>query len=205
MYRFDDDAIQEDVRGNRLLADLIRLQTGEPFGRPHSLRANAYEDLLWPGWRPMLTRFLRAETTAQECLVWARADNLERRWTRAIGAAVAAGHGAVDPGVLHYAGAWPQIYAVHYEATLSRIAPGQGWLGRLNLRPESMERARRRAGRAVFDPWRWLESGRSDPSGVAPLYEPPAPDEVKQAPDAKGNSPTNPVLAPRRSVAQHLN
>lgn len=191
MYRFDDDAIQDDVRGNRLLAELIRLQTGDAFARPHSLRANAYQQLLWPGWRRMVTQFLRAETTAQTCRVWDRADDLERRWTRAINSAVAAGHGAVDPGLLHYASAWPLIYALHYEGALSRTPPGEGWLRRFNVRPESMERARRRAGRDDFDAWRWLESGRADVSSVAPLYELPGPDVAHPAIDHTAGAPSS--------------
>jgi len=198
LFRFDEDAIEDDVRCNRLLAEIMRLQTGEPFARPQSLRANAYQELLWPGWRSILTSFLTGETTAPECLRWIRAASPEKRWTRAINSAVAAGHGAVDPGLLHYAGAWVPIYAVHYEASLSRTPPGHGWFERLKLVPESMERARRRAGKEKFDPWRWLESGRYDTSGIAPLYEPAEAGEVVRTPE--GSRPTSALSSSHRKA-----
>lgn len=201
IFRFDDDATQDDVRCNRLLAELIRLRTGEPFARPQSLRANAYQELLWPGWRSILTSFLGGETSAPDCLHWIRATSAEKRWTCAIGSAVAAGHGAVDPGLLHYAGAWALIYAVHYEASLTRTPPGHGWFDRLKLAPESMERARRRAGNENFDPWRWLESGRYDTGNMAPLYEPTEAAEAAPTPEGPTSKPPGPPTPPIHSTS----
>lgn len=201
LFRFDEDAIQDDIRCNRLLAEIIRLRTGEPFARPHSLRANAYQELLWPGWRSILCSFLGGETTSPECLRWIHAASPEKRWTRPINSALAAGHGAVDPGLLHYAGAWALIYAVHYEASLLRTPPGRGWFTRLKLAPESMERARRRAGKEKFDPWRWLESGRYDTSGIAALYETAETAEIAPASEGSTPQPPSPPQSPIHSTS----
>lgn len=156
LYRFDDKACTDDQRVNRAISDLIRLATKDPQARTHSLRANAYMEIIWPGWQEFFAEFLAGRKDCFDCVAWLKSLPIGERWTLPIYAGAAAGHGAVDPGYRHYGSAWPLVYAAYLQATLSECQPGQKFITQMGVKPNTLTKAKSRRSKNHFDAWSHL-------------------------------------------------
>lgn len=156
LYRFDELAQAQDVAANSLLPDLLRQAIGDPEFRPHSLRATAYMELLWPGFRSVLQRLLSDTLSPQECIDWLSERPMSERWIRAISAATAAGHGAVDPGYKFYASAWPLILAIWMKAKSRDLQPAEASFKAFGRTAANFRQVKCRSKDSTIDAWRWM-------------------------------------------------
>lgn len=172
LFRFDDAALERDVEITALLGKLLRVSTGDSEARVQSLRATVYCEILWPGCREFLHRFLAEAVSADMCRQWLERDDLSLRWSRPLEAAAAAGHGSVNPGIDSYAGLWPIVLAVHMRASLHGLPPGPEFIASAGAKANSLAAAKSRGRAIASDPWVWLLQQVRLPD-VAPLYMPP--------------------------------
>jgi hypothetical protein len=182
LYRFDAKAEAEDRVVNLELAKLLRWATGDDTARTHSMRGTAYQNILWPGWIAMATEYLAGRKDSYECHEWIHNQSTSVRWMLPIQAMEAAGHGAVDPGFTSYASAWPLLYSIALNATLTRSQPSDLWRKYLGILPKTMPAAKGRKPKGEFDRWFQLARGIEAPASE-PLWLPQhSSDEVEQPP-----------------------
>ncbi|MCK9685639.1 hypothetical protein [Scleromatobacter humisilvae] len=187
LFRFDAVAQMQDVTANALLPDVLRNAIGDPEFRPQSLRGTAYMESLWPGFRPVMQRLLNGTLTPQECIPWLHGEPMQDRWIRAISAATAAGHGAVDPGYKFYASAWPLLLAIWMKAKSLDLKPADATFKAFGRTAANFRQIKCRSEDKEVDAWQWLPSAmvrsQSRPllESVLPSQELPRPPTTRPA------------------------
>ena len=143
---------------------VLKVATGDPKARPHSVRAAALQERAWPGWEKAAAEWLSKGTSdTQRLEQWI--ESLQSDWTRTASAAAAAGHGDLRPALGNYLAGWPLIRAMTAEYLLRRQPMGPGLVRQVGLNAAALRKARSRcaltgaAAPQPFDDWSWLRQG----------------------------------------------
>jgi hypothetical protein len=142
----------------------LKIGTGDPKARPHSVRAAALQERAWPGWEQAAAEWLSTGTSDHRRLErWI--ESLQADWTRTASAAVVAGHGDLRSALGNYLAGWPLIRAMTVESLLQRQPLGPGLVRQVGLNAAALRKARSRsalsgaAAHQPFDGWSWLRQG----------------------------------------------
>lgn len=157
-----DAAGLRDAQLAELWATALKGVTGDRKARPHSVRAAALQEIVWPDWQARAAAWLSTTVGPQGVGAWIH--HLQTNWTRTAQAAVAAGHGDLRSALGNYLAAWSLIYGMTVEALLRSSHVGGRFLVQLDIDPAALRKARSRHRTAnqprasqVFDAWAWLQ------------------------------------------------
>ncbi|PJI95858.1 hypothetical protein CLU85_0587 [Acidovorax sp. 69] len=159
-----DDAGLRDSQLMEIWSAALKVATGDPKARPHSVRAAALQERAWPGWEKAAAEWLSTGTSDPQRLErWIK--SLQSEWTRTASAAVVAGHGDLRSALGNYLAGWPVIRAMAAESLLQRQPLGPGLVRQVGLNAGALRKARSRgalsgaAAHQPFDGWSWLRQG----------------------------------------------
>lgn len=165
MLRLDGSA-ESGVRDQRLTHDwskALKIVTGDPGGRPHSVRAAAMQEHAWPGWQKIAASLLHDRAGPLVCWKWQQ--ELHKDWTRLARSAAFAGHADLRPAIGSYMAGWPLIFSIMTTATLVNLVPKPKFFRQLGIDPATMRQAKLRSTRTTnasnsnpddFCSWSWL-------------------------------------------------
>lgn len=149
---------EQDLRSVGTLGWALKLATGDPKARLHSLRATTLQNLAWPGWQSACSKYLNFELSARERASWV--GERKRAWLSTSTAAAAAGHSGISAAIHYYQAGWPLVHAVHAGALSDELDVSAAYLETLGLSATAYRQAKSRANRqclntfSVFD---WFE------------------------------------------------
>jgi len=161
-----DGSNEAGLRDSQLLeiwSAALKVATGDPQARPHSVRAASLQERAWPGWETAAAQWLSTGTSdPQQLGRWI--DSLQADWTRTACAAAAAGHGDLRSAFGNYLAAWPLIRAMNAESLVHRLPIGPGLVEQVGLNAAALRKARSRSASGVaahrpYDDWSWLRQG----------------------------------------------
>lgn len=168
-------------------AAALKQSTGEQEARPHAARAVLPLQDLFPGWEPMLRRFLRGEATTEECARFC--SDLRRRGFGALVAVLLkTGHGHGVTFLRYYFALWDLLLSIFAQASLAAIPTDPRHLlksygGSAAAALRQADRRSRSAG-AQIDGWAWMTAYVPTDSNLPQLDVDAAPSKRPAPPSA---------------------
>lgn len=155
------------LRDQRLANDFglaLKIATGDPRARPHSVRAATLQDAAWPGWEEQARDFINGKLSPAQCSEWvSKTAEFLLRLSRAV---ANAGQSDLRSALGNYLAAWPLIYAIHCTSSLLELLPDPAFLTQLGLSSTNLRKARSRhpaqsgdllTTGSAFDTKAWVE------------------------------------------------
>lgn len=159
-------AIARDLKATHYWSVSLKMATGDPKARPHSIRAAALQELVWPGWQDQARDMMRTGLQPMNAMTWT--GRLQETYTRLAGATAVAGHADIRAALGNYLSGWSFAHALHTLAIVPPVQPAPALLHQLGISPDALRKARSRASRTESkngdDPglcgWGWIEQLR---------------------------------------------
>lgn len=189
-----DWGVQQDNAATRAWSEGLKVSTGSPAARPHSVRASTLQGLVWPHWDLSAQKLLLGKlTVVQAQLV---TSGWQQNWVGMASGSAMAGHADIRAALGNYLSPWPLVHAVYARALLSGVGPGPDLLHQLGLSRDAFRQAKHRAsqqdGNAMhFDAWEWIEqrlTGASTQGRALPTIDL---QPVSPADDTPSNPPSS--------------
>jgi len=136
---------EEDLAASSTLNQTLKLATGDPKARMHSLRATTLQNLAWPQWQSLTARFLKFEVNAREINAWT--TDRWNTWLSTARAAGAAGHSGIASALHNYLAGWPLVHVLHASALSSELTVSSAYIESLGLSITALRQARSRVNR----------------------------------------------------------
>lgn len=154
------DAGYRDSRLVRDYSQALKSATGDRSAREHSQRAATMQRITWPDWQRLAQKLLAGEVTPLMAAQWSA--TLDKDWLRTARAFSAAGHADLRAGMGSYLAAWPLVYALRANVTVTGVRVRPRFLKQLGINPDALRSARARGTQATHTP-----ISRKAPSQVA--------------------------------------
>lgn len=197
-----DWGVQQDNAATRAWSEGLKVATGCPTARPHSVRASTLQQLVWPEWDESARQLLNGT------LGVAQAQSVTADWTKnwvamASGSAIA-GHADIRAALGNYLSPWPLVHAVHAKALLYDIQPGPHLIDELGLSRDAFRQAKHRSNppsenAVLFDAWGWIDKRLPEPANRRQAQPPIGPPPILQT----GDIQSDPAKA-AQSIAEDL-
>ena len=137
----------------------LKQSTGEPEARQHAARAVFPLEELFPGWEPLLRRFLTGQATTDECVRFCAALR-EQGFGALVAVLLKTGHGHPVTFLRYYFALWDLLLSIYAQASLASIPADPRQLVRSHgstaaaaLRQAAL---RKRSEGTPFDVWAWM-------------------------------------------------
>ncbi len=159
--RGDPVGVERDNEAIELWTQALKVATGDPKARPHSLRATTLQNWAWPGWQTAAAPLLLGHISVAEAVKFIA--GVQVNWMTVAQAGAAAGHADLRAAVGNYLSAWPLVHALFARAKLQELTPGPDLLKGVGIHPEALRQARSRNSRnqepvavGSWSDWDWL-------------------------------------------------
>jgi len=137
----------------------LKQVTGEREARQHAARAVLPLNVLFPGWEPLLRRFLNGQASTDDCVRFCTALS-QQGFGAMVAVLLRTGHGHPLTYLRHYFALWDLLFAIFAQASLAtipadpaRTARAYGATASASLRQTML---RSRDADVAMDAWAWM-------------------------------------------------